>query len=619
MVHRQGVLCKGLEVGGRFVRQSCVADGSRVPDKRLDVLHGLESRHESATNEANLHPFLKLHVKRLEDSLETLSMSKEENGYGSIEGGHELEVEPETDRLLKSTVGQQKRTGTLFAVAAAALVVFFVAIHHAIGPFNKSTAAQKAGTVVRLPETPLWFEQIVDHNAPHTSGTYLQKYFETPDFFGGPGHPIFVIMAGEDAVEYMLYPFISHFLGKRYKAHSIGLEHRFYGDSLPVPLEHATNDDLHRLLSPWQALEDSVNLIQWKAKQLGCGPRGTPEYCPVLTVGGSYPGFLAGLLRILYPEVIDIGYASSAPLNLYSHDVDQFAYFDKITQVAEQASTGCADAVRQTLDTINEYILDNSTVSTIHDLAKNLGICTKTIPDYIVTRKIFAQEVMMVLSTRFAEYNMGFYPPTEDQELIVGCKIFQNDKLSDKQKVSKFLRMEEGMEKCFDMTSELPPGKGGTISASDWSGVGDGPSGWMWDYQSCTLIPECGFSEQSMFPYRRWTLDWLTEHCQSRFDYTPQPEALVNAFHFDNLANVTRLLFTNGIHDGWSIASIAVDVSESVKVVNFVNGAHHSDLTHEGPMDYDTWDMKQGQAQIQQLVGEWLEQVWAEQGQPKTL
>lgn len=36
------------------------------------------------------------------------------------------------------------------------------------------------------------------------------------------------------------------------------------------------------------------------------------------TAGGSYPGWLSAMMRIRYPEVVDISYAASAPLGFYS-------------------------------------------------------------------------------------------------------------------------------------------------------------------------------------------------------------------------------------------------------------------------------------------------------------
>eukprot|EP00978_Attheya_sp_CCMP212_P046764 scaffold410464_cov20-Attheya_sp.AAC.1 len=88
-----------------------------------------------------------------------------------------------------------------------------------------------------------------------------------------------------------------------------------------------------------------------------------------------------------------------------------------------------------------------------------------------------------------------------------------------------------------------------------------------------------------MFPYREWTLDWLTEHCQSRFEVTPEPNTLVNQWGFDDLVGNggSRLLFTNGLNDMWSAGSYTTNLSDSIVAINFPNGAHHSDLNHIGP------------------------------------
>jgi lysosomal Pro-X carboxypeptidase len=37
-----------------------------------------------------------------------------------------------------------------------------------------------------------------------------------------------------------------------------------------------------------------------------------------------------------------------------------------------------------------------------------------------------------------------------------------------------------------------------------------------------------------------------------------------------------------------------MNVSNTVTAINFINGAHHSDLSHVGPSDADTDDIKHG-------------------------
>ena len=242
--------------------------------------------------------------------------------------------------------------------------------------------------------------------------------------------------------------------------------------------------------------------------------------------------------------------------------------------------------------------------------AQDIGVCTKTIPHYIESNDVLSLEVMMVLVVRFADHNMDYYPPGPATPLEEACSIFQDENLSAKEKVSKFLRMPEGFEKCFDLSSELPPGHHGRISASDWSGTGGGHSGLIWDFQCCTMVVELGVSEQSMFPFRQWSMEWLTNHCQKRFDYTPDWDTLIyDIGQFDDLSNVSRLLITNGINDGWNVASILIEPSAGNKVINFPNGAHHSEFHEPRKGEVHTSDIKAGREEIGNVIGDWLDQI----------
>lgn len=120
-----------------------------------------------------------------------------------------------------------------------------------------------------------------------------------------------------------------------------------------------------------------------------------------------------------------------------------------------------------------------------------------------------------------------------------------------------------------------------------------------------------GLSKESMFPPRDWSLSWLNRHCQQRFGVTPQPLELVHKWKFDQLVqtNVTRILFTNGLKDGWSVGAIQHNLSTSLIALNFPNGAHHSDLSGRGPSNDDTEDIQQGFRSVIQILGDWLQEV----------
>jgi lysosomal Pro-X carboxypeptidase len=86
------------------------------------------------------------------------------------------------------------------------------------------------------------------------------------------------------------------------------------------------------------------------------------------------------MMRFVYPDVVDIAYASSAPLPLYAQQLEEYAYFEKITDVAEESSPGCAAAVKNTLLDMQDILQEESDYKRV---AKNMGICVETLPKYI--------------------------------------------------------------------------------------------------------------------------------------------------------------------------------------------------------------------------------------------
>jgi Serine carboxypeptidase S28 len=265
--------------------------------------------------------------------------------------------------------------------------------------------------------------------------------------------------------------------------------------------------------------------------------------------------------------------------------------------------------------------------------AASIGVCPGTIPDYILhdddddddPNTKMVEEVMMVVGYTFANDNMAEYPPSTTTSLYKACQIFTSDDgLSSADKVKQFLVQRLGRRRkdevskhqtdCWEMTRQLPSGPHATISSGDWSGVGTGDNGESWDFQTCTLLVEAiGFSPDSMFVPRQWSLEWLTRHCQSRFGVTPQPYQIVDKWHFDDLvaSNISHILFTNGQKDGWSVSGIQTNLSETLLALNFPNGAHHSDLSHLGPDKNDTADIVQGHKMITSILGLWLEELQA--------
>ena len=59
----------------------------------------------------------------------------------------------------------------------------------------------------------------------------------------------------------------------------------------------------------------------------------------------------------------------------------------------------------------------------------------------------------------------------------------------------------------------------------------------------------------------------------------------------------------------WSGGSYLEDVSDTIIALNFENGAHHSDLSHVGPSENDTDDIRDGFVEITSILEKWLNEI----------
>ncbi|KAL7512616.1 hypothetical protein ACHAXN_009647 [Cyclotella atomus] len=453
-------------------------------------------------------------------------------------------------------------------------------------------------------EALFYDEQLVNHfseDLDAAAETWSNRYYKSTKYFQGPGSPIFLIVGGEGALDTgMLYPFVTEHLAPRFGAAVIEIEHRFYGPYRPIMGREATVEELLELLTPQQAMADMVQLTKHFKDELDClnYDRTSEKYCPVISVGGSYPGFLSAMFRLAYPDFVDISYASSAPLKLYDQSADQYSYYDIVTAAAERISPGCATAVRNTLDDASEAILASSSMDEALD---SLNVCA-ALPDFINDLASLNENVMVSVTYSFAGYDMDDYPPSKDLMLYKACQVFQKGEeegTDSLETLKKFFKFSDGGD-CFDLSEEME---------------GSNNDDKMWDFQVCTwLVNPIGQSESSMFYPLDWTLNKFEDTCISTYGVSPKPGALATDLGFRDLADsgASRILFTNGMQDMWAGGSYLENVTDSIIALNFENGAHHSDLSHVGPTDKDTDDTKAGFVKITNILAGWLDEIRTE-------
>lgn len=109
---------------------------------------------------------------------------------------------------------------------------------------------------------------------------------------------------------------------------------RYYGESLPFPIDSKTTKEQWQFLTVEQALEDVIYFSQRftfpHPDDHTTGYRPHPSTTPWIFIGGSYPGVRAAYIRLRNPETIYASWASSGPIEA---QIDMSSYW----QAAERA------------------------------------------------------------------------------------------------------------------------------------------------------------------------------------------------------------------------------------------------------------------------------------------
>ncbi|KAF8894239.1 serine carboxypeptidase S28-domain-containing protein [Gymnopilus junonius] len=190
----------------------------------------------------------------------------------------------------------------------------------------------------------------IDHFGHKTSATFSNRYWLNATYYKSGG-PVFLFDSGEQNAEPLVPYYIQEYhglsavmrLAKRYNGLALLWEHRFYGESLPFPVNGNTTSEQWQFLNTEQALEDIVFFANSFAQsELSAdGPISSdplqkfavhPSKTPWIMLGGSYPGIRSALMRIRNPSVIFASWASSAPVQA---QVDMSSYY----KAAERSMT----------------------------------------------------------------------------------------------------------------------------------------------------------------------------------------------------------------------------------------------------------------------------------------
>jgi hypothetical protein len=424
-------------------------------------------------------------------------------------------------------------------------------------------------------ETNKTFDQKIDHYSSSDQRTFKQRYFiDSTLVKGNPAvAPVIYYLCGESTCDGATGTVLVNQIAKKYGAHRVALEHRYYGYSQPFATLAPAN---MKYLSMKQALEDLARFQHYAQEQLALQGKW-------IAVGGSYPGELAAFYRLKHPELVVGALASSAPVIAK----DDFEEYD--LHVAKVAGPNCLKAIQ----------------SAVLDTESKLKSATTA----LAVKKLFKSEMI--------RNNVDFLYVLADMAAVAIQYGFQKqfcDKIVEgleKGKVTEaYAEIGNKLFADFGITSLQDSFQGAeSINPADYLGWA-GMRSWM--YQSCT---EFGFYQiahsNPAYSSRsgQINLQYHHETCKRLFGLkAPVNVAKTNAEYYNNLfgAGVKNIYFTNGANDPWSNLSITeknpnAGSNPGLKFFTIPGAAHCDDLGNRM-----TTALKEARDRFDQYVGQWL-------------
>merc|ERR1711933_657876 len=113
-----------------------------------------------------------------------------------------------------------------------------------------------------------------------------------------------------------------------------------------------------------------------------------------------------------------------------------------------------------------------------------------------------------------------------------------------------------------------------------------------------------------------WNMTWLDEHCMARFGISASTRehwmekefGLDMDYFYEKMGGITsRILFSNGMQDGWHCGGVMKNMSDSLIAITIENGAHGSDMRADSKDD--TLDMIQARQMERDILTQWVEDI----------
>ncbi|XP_064138175.1 thymus-specific serine protease [Loxodonta africana] len=441
-----------------------------------------------------------------------------------------------------------------------------------------------------------WLEQLLDPFNTSDRRSFLQRYWVNDQHWTGQDGPVFLYLGGEGSLGpgsvMRGHPAA---LAPALGALVVGLEHRFYGLSIPV---RGLDMAQLRFLSSRHALAD-VASAHLALSRLFNVSSSSPWIC----FGGSYAGSLAAWARLKFPHLIFASVASSAPVRA----VLDFSEYNNVVSrslmnTAIGGSPECWSAASAAFAETERRLRAGGEAQAA--LRAELGACGR------LSRAEDQAELLEALQALVGgtvQYNGQAGAPLSVRQL---CGLLVGG--ADRGRTAPYRGLRRAAQIVMHSLGQrcLSTSRAETVAQlKDTEPQGSGVGDRQWLYQTCTEFgfyitcedPRCPFSQLPALPSQLGLCEQVFGLSASS---VAQAIAQTNSYYGGQTPRATQVLFVNGDADPWHVLSVTQSLGPFESAVLIPNASHCLDMATERPSDSPS--LRLARQKIFQQLQTWL-------------
>ncbi|KAJ1900039.1 hypothetical protein LPJ66_001728 [Kickxella alabastrina] len=468
-------------------------------------------------------------------------------------------------------------------------------------PFLAITAMAKCAVIdggsqppatVPPSSTAYWFDQPIDHFGLN-NGTWQQQYMFNATFYK-PGGPIYILTPGEAAIG-TYYTDKTYFtnLAEQTDGLVVAVEHRFYGQSNPMPDLSGPSLKYHTIEN---TLEDFAAFIRIaKSDPDNVFPVAVSPNSKVVFGGVSYAASISAWMRATYPNIVDGAWASS-PLIQYRYE----NYWLDQSWGKHLAALGCAIEMAQAVNELDEVMFSGNQTA-IDDIQARFG------SPQLASRD-FAALISAIITINAKAGVSTDFEPTQ----YTVCDFFD----SSRSNLDSYALAVSTLIDWLGLSQQALTQMADTTLGLDNYALGQVAR--VWYYQSCAWYGDWQVAAPAstglpVYRSRLVDLEYYTPNCKNKFGNHMLDRVDSEGFHnkwFSILQNVSKIYYTAGSLDLWRASSATpregtLLPNTTLSPTYLIDGATHAqDIS--APSEYDLDSVQQARDIGNALVRQWI-------------